>query len=92
MKLSRNRKPWFVLAMAVTSIAAFAESPTPGAGTSSNTQQWTTADKDGDGMLSWEELLPFPAFTEDFNGIDADHNGKITRVEYASWREARKTN
>jgi hypothetical protein len=92
MTLSRSRKRWFVLAMAVTSLAAFADTPAPDAEGRSHTRQWTTADKDGDGMLSWEELLPFPAFNADFKGIDVDHDGKITRVEYAAWREARKIN
>ena len=89
MKMPRIRNRWFAMAIAVASIAAFAESPAPAANNASETNQWTTADKNRDGMLSWEELLPFPAFSQDFDGIDANRDGKISRDEYAAWREVR---
>lgn len=92
MKLPRIRNRWFAMAIAVASLFAFAESPAPAADNATRTHQWTTADKDRDGMLSWEELIPFPAFSEDFEGMDVDHDGKISRIEYASWRDARKSN
>jgi hypothetical protein len=96
VKRPRIHNGWFVLALLATSIAAFAESPraslahasSPGAADS--TRQWTTADKDRDGLLSREELAPFPAFSEDFAAIDSNADGKISRNEYASWRDSHR--
>ncbi len=88
---------WFAAVLLAASIAAFAETPpapsqsaasSPDAGNSS--RQWTTADKNRDGLLSREELIPFPAFSEDFVAIDSNGDGQISRSEYASWRDSHK--
>lgn len=96
MKGPRIRNGWLVAAFLATSIAAFAESPPPSLahasspGAADTPRQWTTADKNRDGLLSRGELSPFPAFSKGFAAMDGNADGQIWRSEYASWRDSRK--
>lgn len=96
MRPTKIHNSWLAAMLLAVSIAAFADPPassgsttaSPDAGNSN--RQWTTADKNGDGLLSREELLPFPAFSEDFVTMDSNGDGQISRGEYASWRDSHK--
>lgn len=56
------------------------------------TDQWgDTADADGDGYLSLEELTDTaPALAASFKDMDVDGDGKLTRGEFRSWHESHK--
>ena len=48
-------------------------------------------DKDGNGTLSKDELKTKPELYQDFDKIDADHDGKVTPQEIASYMNAQSS-
>jgi hypothetical protein len=89
MKLTGFRTGLLVMAT-LAAPSAFAAQEAASTQTVSHPQQWTPADRNRDGQLSREELIPFPAFAELFDAIDTNRDGKISRAEYAAWLESRK--
>jgi Ca2+-binding EF-hand superfamily protein len=49
--------------------------------------EWSDSDTNRDGYLTKEELVPFPTLGQDFEKIDADHDGRISEAEYRDWRD-----
>lgn len=55
------------------------------AGKRDSAPEWTDADTNRDGYLSKDELVPYPTLGQDFDRIDTDHDGKLSRAEFGAW-------
>ena len=49
--------------------------------------EWTDADSNRDGYLSKDELVPYPTLGQDFDRIDTDHDGKLSKAEFSTWMD-----
>ncbi len=58
----------------------------PAYGRGGRGQGWTKWDANGDGQLSREEVANAPRLSQDFDAIDADHNGFVTAEELQAAR------
>ncbi|HMM65450.1 MAG TPA: EF-hand domain-containing protein [Dokdonella sp.] len=90
MNLPRITHPLFAAAFMVASLTACAQQANTTAG-KQTAPEWTRADSNRDGFLSKDELVPYPALGQDFDKIDADHDGRISEAEYKSWLAAEHT-
>ena len=88
MNTPRIRNPLIALALAMTSLAAFAQAP-PSQAHIDKAPEWSKSDTDRDGFLSREELIPFPGVLKKFEEIDTDRDNRISEAEYAAWRDHR---
>ena len=56
------------------------------------TDQWGSADADRDGYLSQAELTKVaPALSASFDAMDVDSDEQLTRGEFRTWHESRKS-
>ena len=53
-------------------------------------QRLKAADSNGDHKLSRDEAQALPRLAKQFDAIDSDHDGYITRREMRAWREQHK--
>jgi hypothetical protein len=52
---------------------------------------FATLDKDANGNLSKQEVLPVPELEGVFATLDTDHNGSVSAVEFSHWSRAGKS-
>lgn len=84
------KNPLFAVMLAMVSMAAYAQTPGMSAGVDEKAPEWSDSDKNRDGFLSKDELIPFPGVLRKFEEIDTDADGKISEAEYGDWRDSKK--
>lgn len=89
MKFPRISNPLFAMALAIVSVAAFAE-PADMTNGKQTAPEWTNADSNRDGYLTKNELVSYPAIGQDFDKIDADGDNKISQQEYVLWHDTKR--
>jgi Ca2+-binding EF-hand superfamily protein len=89
------------LTLAGGSLSAFAQAPAPAQKTPEQKREaraewearFKAADKNGDGGLSKAELeasMDFRSISRNFDAMDTNKDGKVTRDEYRAWGKARR--
>jgi hyperosmotically inducible protein len=54
-------------------------------------EDFSTLDRDGDGVLTWSEASKDSAFTkEHFSAADTDHDGTLSEDEYSKYKSAQQ--